>query len=150
MTHIKPEFKQGGLKDVKDAVRLEKLCFSSYWKQEECEGELLHNPFSHLYLVYNEGKAIGYAFVWHMFENASIARIGIDPAYRKLHIGSDFLKYLLEDAKKKNCEMMNLECRKNNAAALALYTKEGFEVLREVPNYYPDGTTALIMSRSLI
>ncbi len=39
-----------------------------------------------------------------------------------------------------------LECREDNAIAIALYTKIGFKEAGRRPKYYKDGTTAILFN----
>ena len=44
---------------------------------------------------------------------------------------------------------VKLEVREGNEPALALYREFGFELRRQIPRYYADGETALVMVRSV-
>lgn len=137
------------LSDLKLATELEKACFKEPWGKENIRYELAGNSFSHGWLLIEEGKTIGYAFMWELFEKAEIARIGILPAYRSQGYGYLFLKYLEMEAIFAGCDVMTLEVRESNRAALALYKKFGFIQTNVAKHYYPDGENAIYMTKPI-
>ena len=44
---------------------------------------------------------------------------------------------------------MHLEVRADNIAAIGLYKRAGYHPLGQKPDYYEDGTTALLFGRQL-
>jgi ribosomal-protein-alanine N-acetyltransferase len=52
---------------------------------------------------------------------------------------------VLATAAERGCAEAFLEVRAGNAAAAALYSRFGFELVYQRPRYYPDGSDALVM-----
>lgn len=141
-------FKEMSEKDIPLAVELEQKCFKDPWKEKECLYELNENPFSHGWLLMDE-DVVGYAFLWETFEMGQVARIGIDPKYRKKGYGDYLLKALCNRAKEQECEFITLEVRASNEAALNLYKKNGFIEVNVVKRYYPGGEDAIVLTKAL-
>lgn len=142
-------FQEMEIKDLPSVCQLEDMCFSRPWDTEDCTYELEENPFSHGWIVMDEEKIVGYAFLWETFEMAQLARIGVNPNIRKKGYGSFLMEHLIERARSAQCEYMTLEVRPSNVAALALYKKFGFIQVNVSKNYYPDGEDALVMTLAL-
>ncbi len=135
--------------DFSQIEELEKKCFNDAWSLEQLENELEKNPFSNGYILQESKKIVAYAFMWETFEMAQIARIGVDPDYRKKHYGQKIMEELFEKAKSSGCEYMSLEVRESNTAALKLYEKLGFVTVNVSKGYYSDNENAIIMTRAL-
>lgn len=142
-------FQEMKIEDLEEVVLLENLCFSSPWNKENCKYEIEENPFSHGWILEDEDKIVGYAFLWETFEMAQLARIGIQPRLRKKGYASFLMEKLIERARSVDCEYMTLEVRASNEAGLALYKKMGFIQVNVSKNYYPDGEDAVVMTLAL-
>ena len=135
--------------DLPRIAELEQLCFEDAWPEESFAFELEENPFSHPLVFEEEGKIIGYAILWIMFEQAQRANIGIDPACRKNGYGQTLLQACIDQAKEAGCETFSLEVRESNTPARNLYEKAGFVFLHRAKGYYANGEDALVMAIGL-
>lgn len=135
--------------DVSEVLRLERLCFGQPWDLDNVRGELELNPFSHGWLLEEDGRMVAYAFLWETFEVGQLARIGVDPDCRRRHLGKNMMERLLERASRADCELMRLEVRPSNEAAIRLYEGLGFEKTGSIRDYYEDHEDALVMVRML-
>lgn len=134
--------------DISKVVALEEKCFKEPWNEKDCLNELNENPFSHGWLLIDE-EVVGYAFLWETFEMAQLARIGVDPQYRKKGYGNILLNELFQRASSQECEFMTLEVRESNVAARHLYEKNEFVQVNISKKYYPDGEDAVVYTRAL-
>lgn len=135
--------------DLEQVIELEKACFKEPWLEKECLYELNDNPFSHGLVLEDEGKIVGYAFLWETFELAQVARIGVDPAKRQKGYGSIIMKGMMDHARDNECEFISLDVRASNVAAQALYKKFGLIEVNVSKKYYSDGEDAIVMSGAL-
>ncbi len=133
------------IEDIDLVSALETRCFEYPWSEPDIRQELTSNPFSHGFMLELDGKCVGYAFIWIMYEDSQLVRIGIDPEYRKNHLGNALLSYLLDYVRQRNCLNMTLECRVSNEAALRLYHRCGFSSIHLSRGYYSDGEDAWVM-----
>lgn len=78
---------------------------------------------------------------------AEIHTIGVDPDFQRLGIGESLLKSLLQKADSFSATTF-LEVRTDNASAIELYRKHGFDVVGLRRRYYqPSGADAYTMRR---
>ncbi len=90
---------------------------------------------------------IGFAGMWMMTDEAHIATIAVDPAWRRRGVGERMLRTLLREAAARHASTVTLEVRVSNLGAQALYQKYGFEVVGLRKAYYQDNREdALIMT----
>ncbi|MBY0386382.1 GNAT family N-acetyltransferase [bacterium] len=74
---------------------------------------------------------------------AEVLFLGTSPVYQKKGIMSQLLEqFLLEQ---KGNEVW-LECREDNLSARHLYLKKGFKQIGRRPNYYKDGSAAILFN----
>ena len=135
--------------DLETIECLESQCFKEPWNKEDCRRELDENPFSNGWILKEENQIVAYAFLWETFEMAQLARIGVDPAFRKRGIAKAMMNHLNERAKSANCEFMTLEVRQSNEAAIHLYESCQFIQVNVSKGYYSDGEDALVMTKAL-
>lgn len=89
---------------------------------------VVHNPFSEI---------MGYALMSMAVGEAHILNLCVDPIYHQQGLGRFLLDHLTRIARSANCEILLLEVRRSNRAALALYDRAGFARLGERKAYYP-------------
>ncbi len=109
---------------------------------------------NHLYKMHPDGfllaeaddKVVGYVIGVIRWEMAGhILAIGVDPPYRKQNIGSALMKQIIGRLRTKGVKLVRLEVRKSNVGAQRFYLKLGFRQRGEIPYYYEDGETAVVM-----
>lgn len=142
-------FREVTAADVPEVLRLETLCFEEAWDRENVRGELELNPFSHGWLLEQGGRVLAYAFLWETFEVGQLARIGVDPDFRKQGLAKKMMEFLLGRAAAAGCELVRLEVRPSNVAGLALYRGLGFEQTGSIKDYYSNHEDALVMVKML-
>ena len=79
-----------------------------------------------------------------------IITIDVLPDFRRTGVGSQ----LLEEAEKRllaaNCRGVSLETAVENTSAIAFYKRHGYRVLRTSPQYYSNGSDALVFFKDLL
>lgn len=84
------------------------------------------------------GRIVGFTGMWHMFDEAHITTIGVEPEERGKGLGELLLVALIDEAIRRGAAWLTLEVRVSNAAAQALYQKYGFTVHGTRKRYYSD------------
>lgn len=84
------------------------------------------------------GRIVGFTGMWHMFDEAHITTIGVEPELRGKGLGELLLVALIDEAIRRGAVWLTLEVRVSNAAAQALYQKYGFTVHGTRKRYYSD------------
>ena len=132
-------------RDIARVYEIEVQSFRSPWSKLSLLGEL-RNDVAHYYVAEEEGRVIGYAGMWLLFDEAHITNIAIAPESR----GKDLSRYLLFGMMVKalgyGAERMTLEVRETNQVAQSLYYSFDFEKQGFRKRYYDDtGEGALLL-----
>ena len=90
-----------------------------------------------------EAGISGYVVTRLVDDVADLQRIGVHPDAQRHGLASA----LLAEAMKRPAARMLLEVAESNAAARAFYAKAGFVEIHRRPNYYRDGSDALVLER---
>ena len=133
--------------DVDNVVKLEEASYGKHhWSKESFYNEL-ENDLSHYYCVFDgNGNLLGYCGCWHIFEEAHITTVSVNPEYRRQKVAQALLIKLIEDCYQEKIKYITLEVRESNVAAISLYDKNGFVSIGERKGYYQDNNEdALIM-----
>ena len=137
-------------KDIPKLLELELQLFpDSPWPEKSFRYELDENPFANMYGYEKDGKLVGYADLWIMYEQAQISNIGVDPACQKAGIASEMMDHCIREALKNGCENLTLEVRVSNMPAIRLYEKYGFVQAAVRRQYYENGEDAYLMVKPL-
>ncbi|MGW5151960.1 ribosomal protein S18-alanine N-acetyltransferase [Rhodococcus koreensis] len=139
--------------DAERCAELETQLFAgdNLWSAEAFRSELAHRHNRYVVIRDGAGTVIGYAgiaLLGNTFSPESeVHTIGVDPAYRRKGFGSSLLSALLRLADEHGGSVF-LEVRTDNAAAVELYHREGFEIVGIRRKYYqPSGADAYTMRR---
>jgi ribosomal-protein-alanine N-acetyltransferase len=89
---------------------------------------------------------VGYAVAWLMRREMHIGNLAVAENSRRKGVASRLLRELLDIAKLRRLELVTLEVRASNMAAIRLYEKFGFVAIAVKPDYYhSEGEDALVM-----
>lgn len=83
-------------------------------------------------------RIAGFAGMWHMFDEAHITTIGVEPEQRGRGLGELLFVALVDEAIRRGAAWLTLEVRVSNESAQALYQKYGFTVHGTRKRYYSD------------
>ncbi len=129
---------------------LEKLsyeAFSIYGDYGEIVPRWLSNPNVLTLMYVNDVHPVGFA----MFSvpSGEILAIAVMPQYQRTGIGSALLRRITGLASQLGLTRLTVHTADENAVAQLFFQKAGFEVIGSRERYYPQGQTALVMSRSI-
>jgi len=78
----------------------------------------------------------GYAIHTRFADECHLLNLCVDPAWQRRGLGRMLLEQTIRQAKTAGCSSIFLEVRPSNDAGIALYSKRGFRIVGERPNYY--------------
>ena len=148
--------------DVPRVAEIERVLFGpSAWTEAMLAGEL-HAP-GRWYLAAvekgtvngpggegDDGTVVGYAGLWFDGDVTQVMTIGVAPVAQRAGVGTALLTALIERSRELGASAVLLEVRVDNAPAIALYERFGFEVLARRRRYYqPEDVDAWTMRREL-
>ncbi|NTW41877.1 MAG: GNAT family N-acetyltransferase [Cellulomonadaceae bacterium] len=95
-------------------------------------------------------RLLAYAGAWFDGDVVQVMTIGVAPDAQRRGLGAELLDAVLGYARAVGAAAVLLEVRVDNAAAIALYERAGFTVLRRRRRYYqPEDVDAWSMRREL-
>ena len=104
-------------------------------------------------LAGGEDTPAGYILTRNAADEAEIFSIGVAPVFRKQGVGLALLTAMEGVASIRGADAVFLEVGVDNLAARALYSKAGFELIGQRPDYYRnsggDRVTALVLHKRL-
>ena len=124
--------------DLPSVLAIERQSFPNPWHESTFRGEIQHRPISFpLVIVHSTlNRVIGYVIFWMIGEDVQINNIAIHPDFRRMGIGEQVLRQIIERVSFRGARLITLEVRPSNSAALALYKKLGFRLLIIRKGYY--------------
>lgn len=138
------------MSDLDRVCSLEQACFPDPWSRQSFVHELVENTFSYPFVVLSGDRVVGYAVYRHLDKEAEITNFAIAPDFRRRHVGSFLLGYVVSDILRNGIRKVHLELRGANDAARNLYLKHGFKEVGVRKDYYvKERDDAVLMTLSL-
>jgi ribosomal-protein-alanine N-acetyltransferase len=117
------------------------------WSRQQLTAEL-QQASSRVWLALGPGeRAMGYSAFRQMADEAELLRIATAPEARRQGVAAALLEGALPVLENAGVQRIFLEVRRDNAPALALYGRHGFQQVGVRRRYYPDGSDALLLAR---
>ena len=124
-------------------MALDRRALDGFWSEAQWQRELAEPDRVCLGLV-NAAELRGFACGWLVVDELQITAVAVAPDHRQAGCGRRLLQALLQWAQQHGARRATLEVASDNAAARALYAKEGFTIAGCRSRYYSDGSDALI------
>ncbi len=133
--------------DVYDIPRINELgsLLNSNFKNLFNINEMLNDGLSKVIVYEQDDAIIGFITATDLGETCDILDLVVDPNYRRKHIASNLVTYLIGELSP-NLKLITLEVATKNKAAIGLYEKFGFDIVNYRKNYYQDDD-AYLMAR---
>ncbi len=134
-------------RDIPVLAALDAVLFAEdAWDEPTWWAELAGRPRRE-YVVAMEGECVvGYAGLDLAGEVADVMTIAVAPDHQARGLGDELMRELARRGASAGAVAMMLEVRADNASALRLYARHGFEQVGVRRRYYqPDGVDALVL-----
>lgn len=150
-TVIRPAVAQ----DAQALAQIERRCFDPaiyghilLSETEFCR--MIGRPRSSVIVAEINGRVAGYAAVFFLRAKGLtwFYSHAVDREYRGIGAGTRLFHAVEQLAVANDCPCMVLEIR-SKEELYRRYTRYGYRVLREIPRFYPDGSTAIRMGKQL-
>lgn len=141
--------RKGTKEDIEAIYAIELESFSVPWSLESITKEL-ENEMAYYVVAEEAGQVLGYAGLWDVVGEGQITNIAVRPSGRRKGIGKKLVEGLMAYGKEKGLEVLILEVRESNEAAIKLYSQAGFKDIGKRKNYYTKPTEdAILMALTL-
>ena len=137
------------LKELSRIMEIESASFASDAFSENIFLNL-YRKCSNLFIIAEISEIIaGYMITCSTYRKWRVISIAIDPIYRRKGVGSGLVNTTFNQLKTSSIKSLELEVRITNSEGICFWKSLGFLPLKIIPNYYLNGTDALIMRKLL-
>ena len=145
---VKVYIRQMTKSDLDGVLAIEQVSYSTPWSREHFLQEMhLHTSFPYVALL--DKMVIGYLCLMSLFEEAQILNIAVAPQQRGRGVARMLMELAVSAACERGAEVLLLEVRESNAAAIKLYEDFGFKRYFVRKGYYEGKEDALLMEKIL-
>lgn len=140
------------LEDLDEVMAIERRVYPDPWSRWVFVHEIVNNPLAHLFVLRTRqlpSRIHGYVSMRIHDVDAHLTNLAVHPEKMGQKLGKFILAFAMDYAARKGARCMWLEVRKSNERAKRLYQQFGFQFIRELPHYYPNGEDALVMMRTI-
>lgn len=139
-------YREMTLGDIEQVYAIECASFTQPWSVESLIGEVIENDVAYYIVADLDGRIVGYAGEWVMYDEAHMTNIAVIPEFRRQGVATNLILSLMRGAQRKGAGRMTLEVREFNFGAQALYASLGFTKVGVRRKYYSDtGENAFIL-----
>jgi ribosomal-protein-alanine acetyltransferase len=134
--------------DIAVVHALEQRCFQAPWRREFFESEV-GNPGRFNLVARRDGVIIGYLFAAWFSDEMHVNKIAVDERWRRQGIALALMERCTAFAVAEGVTSIWLEVRQSNREAQQFYRMLDFEAEYVRKGYYPDGESAVVMTKDL-
>jgi len=145
-----PEIRKAQLSDLEKIMEIEAQSFREESFNIRQMRYLLKSE--NLFLVAENQQQLAAYMILLSKKNSAVLRIyalAVAEKFRGIGLAKRMLNNAIALANKRDLSKVSLEVKAVNYTAIKIYKSLGFKVVKELPAYYKDGTTALKMELSL-
>ena len=131
------------VKDIEKRQNIDILPYS-------CIAYDLQNDCYKYFVAKVDNEIVGYIAIKILFDSADLLSIVTDSNFKRCHVATTMLEYVIEYLLNNNIAEILLEVRKSNIPAISLYEKFNFEKISVRKNYYKNPAEDAIIYRKII
>lgn len=129
---------------IDEVLKIENESFSYPWSRKAFMWEVNSNITLPV-VVKIDRKVVAYLVVWIAYDEMHLGNIAVAKSWRRKGVGEELMRWLLQEAEKRNMVRITLEVRISNYSAISLYKKFDFKEVALRKRYYPEGVDAYQM-----
>ncbi|KAA0874643.1 ribosomal protein S18-alanine N-acetyltransferase [Nitrincola tapanii] len=132
-----------------EVQHLEPLCFDDPWPTSLWQHCLQTSHLQPTAWVLHQGEQLLAFILCHaVLDQAEVMRVAVHPDWQRQGCARRLMSYALDSLQSQGISELNLEVRRSNLAAQALYRRLGLSEVGIRPGYY-DGEDALLFQSCL-
>ena len=141
---------QLGILHLNSCIDLDQKSLKGLWTKTQWEKELTDPKRICIGLIDLETKKLlGLCSAWLVIDELHITAIAIDPVHQRKGLGKLLISELIKRSSSLNVDLIHLEVKNNNKQAKAFYKCLDFKIVGNRPNFYKDGSDAIIFNKQL-
>jgi len=130
-----PSFRPMGMEDLETVMSAEVLIYPYPWTTGNFKDSLSAGYSCWIYEC--DASLVGYGVMMLAAGEAHLLNLGIAKDWQRQGMGRKLLQHMIKVARNYHADMMFLEVRPSNRAAIGLYQDIGFNEMGIRKNYYP-------------
>ncbi|MDP2982890.1 MAG: ribosomal protein S18-alanine N-acetyltransferase [Candidatus Latescibacter sp.] len=143
---LQVKIRPSSIADINHIMEIEKASFQEdAYSEKQFEEMYKENP-DWFFVAEISSQIVGYVAGLSSNGIGEFDSIAVEPSYRNLGIGRKLSKHMIKQFFEKGINEYALEVRKSNVSAIYLYQTIGFEIDKEIKNYY-DKEDAFLMRK---
>ena len=139
MTSLNFDIRPMAPNDLCGIAKIENELFPDPWPLQAFR-DSLKNPAGGGYVATSGNQSgesiIGYCLYLHAPGETTLTNIAVRKKYQKMKVGVSLLKTLEDEALQKGSDIVLLEARESNEAAISFYQSKGYYKIYKRENYY--------------
>ena len=141
---------QLGIFHLNSCLKLDELSLKGIWTKSQWEKELTDPKRICIGVIEIETqKLLGLCSAWLVIDELHITCIAVDPIHQRKGLGKFLMSDLIKRSNSLATNQIYLEVKDTNEPAKAFYKSMGFKNVGNRPNFYKDGSDALIFTKQL-
>jgi len=141
---------QLGLVNLNSCLALDQISFKGLWTKSQWEKELTDPKRICIGVIELETKKLlGLCSAWLLIEELYITCLAVHPIHQRQGIGTLLMSDLIRRSKSLITNQIYLEVKDTNEPAKAFYKSMGFKSVGNRPNFYKDGSDAILLTKKL-
>ena len=138
------------LQTVDAVAQIEAECFSQPWSHDTFVAEL-STPAAVTFVANADGEIAGFINLGVVLDEATVNNIAVKQTYRRRGIGRALLTAAIDYCQNNRLNVLMLEVRQSNRAAIALYERFGFQAVGIRKRFYDEPEEdAVLMNKNII
>ena len=141
---------QLGILHLNSCLELDQKALKGLWNKSQWERELTDSKRVCIGVIDIETKKLlGLCSSWLILDELHITSIAVDPIHQRKGLGKFLLSDLIKRSSLLQTNRIYLEVKDTNEPAKAFYKSMGFKIQGNRPNFYKDGSDAILFSKQI-
>ena len=141
---------QLGILHLKSCLDLDQKSFQGLWTESQWEKELTDPKRICIGILdLQSEKLLGLCSAWIVLDELHITYIAVHPLHQRKGLGKFLISDLIKRSNSFRTNHIYLEVKDKNDSAKAFYKDLDFKTIGNRPNYYRDGSDAIILKKQL-
>ena len=141
---------QLGITHLNACIDLDQKSLKGLWTKSQWKRELTDPKRICLGIIERETKKlIGLCSAWIVIDELQITSIAVQPIHQRKGLGKFLLSDLIKRSILLRTNQIHLEVKETNKSAKAFYKSMGFKTVGNRPNFYKDGSDALLLTKEI-
>ena len=144
------EISQLGILHLNCCIDLDQKSLKGLWTKSQWEKELTDPKRICIGIIdIDKQKLLGLCSAWFVIDELHITAIAVDPTHQRKGLGKFLISNLIKRSNAFGTNLIYLEVKNTNESAKAFYNSMDFKIVGNRPNFYKDGSDAIIFTKKL-